>query len=221
MTSSDVSGSVDAVDPVELPKSVEWRIRAYKNRLEDYRRHLSDLRDRTYEGSSGRKEREATFKRSVELLSPVVQEVLGEFNEIILHNTGNIEWRPVQSDGDDGLVSMWLLSWPLQQSAHARSRGVSPEDSELRPPVLKETKKGSIDPIIIRAFLPKDGTFGGLHGHISGAHHSPNSMWPLNVVTPADAKRQAIVVWMIAEGELHRCSYDLAHAPMTLIPGCE
>ena len=82
--------------------------------MEDYHRHLVDLRDLAYEGSVEREQREATFQRAVELLSPVVREVLEEFNEIILDNTGNIEWREVESDGDDGLVSMWLMSWPLQ-----------------------------------------------------------------------------------------------------------
>ena len=96
-----------------------------------------------------------------------------------------------------------------------------PQDNHLRPPVLEETKGGSIDPIIIRAFLPNDDTFGVLHGHIAGAYHSANSIWPLNVLTPEDAQRQGIVIWMIAEVELHRCTYDQAHVPMTLLPGCE
>ncbi len=194
-------------------------IDTYRSRLEDYHRHLVDLRDLAYEGSVEREQREATFQRAVELLSPVVREVLEEFNEIILDNTGNIEWREVESDGDDGLVSMWLMSWPLQQAAHHRSGGIWQQDSEpTSPPVLKETPEESIDPIIVRAFLPKEGVTGWIHGHIAGSYHSQNSMWPLNVLTPDDAKRQAIVVWMIAEGELHRCTYDLGQAAMTLLP---
>jgi hypothetical protein len=44
-------------------------------------------------------------------------------------------------------------------------------------------------------------------------------MWPLNVINPAEARRQRIVIWMIAEGELHRCTYEMAHAPVSLLPG--
>jgi len=95
---------------------------------------------------------------------------------------------------------------------------MGPDSDLMMPPLLKESTAESIDPVIVRAFLPKDGETGALHGHLAGAYHSPNSMWPLNVLTPDDAKRQAIIVWAIAEGELHRCTYETAHAPMALLP---
>ena len=195
-------------------------IGTYKDRLQDWQRHLVDLRDLTYEGCVERDERETTFKRAVELLSPVVHDVLKEFNEVLLEGTGTVEWRPVESDGDDGLVSMWLLRWPQQQSAKRRTSGVlAKEDEPTQPPVLEETKAEGIDPIIVRAFMPKQGVVGWLHGHLSGGYSSPNSMWPLNVTTPEDAARQAIVLWMIAEGEFHRCTYELARSAITLLPG--
>lgn len=198
---------------------MESVINSYRNRLEDYRRHLIDLRDLAYEGSVNRTQREITFRQAVELLSPVVQNVLEEFNDVMLDKTGAIGWYEVQGDGDGGLVSLWVLSWPLQQAAHRRSAGIMRPDGEpMSPPLLRETATESIDPVIIRAFLPKDGELGSLHGHIAGAYHSPNSMWPLSVLTPDDAKRQAIIVWTIAEGELHRCTYETAHAPMSLLP---
>ena len=212
-----IKSSEDAVVQERL-YSVETYVQAYKKRGEDYRRHLIDLRDHAYEGSVERAEREATFRRAVELFSPVVHEVLTEFNAVMFANTGSIEWRRVQSDGDGGLVTLWLLSWPMQQASRARKRGQRLQDSELRPPVLRETSEGSIDPIIVRAFLPNDDTFGGLHGHLAGGYHTPNSLWPLNVVTREDAERQAIIIWAIAEGELHRCTYDMAHAPTQLLP---
>ena len=197
-------------------------IGTYKDRLEDWQRHLSDLRDLTYEGRLERDEREETFKSAVELLSPVVYKVLEEFNNVMLEGTGSIEWRPVGSDGDEGLVSMWILSWPQQQAAKRRTGGVLAKDDEpTQPPVLKETDQEGIDPIIVRAFMPKQGIVGWLHGHISGAYTSPNSMWPLNVTTPKDAERQAIVLWMIAEGEFHRCTYELARAAITLLPNSD
>jgi len=194
-------------------------VNTYRNRREDYRRHLIDLRDLAYEGSVDRAQREVTFRRAVELVSPVVQDVLAEFNDVMLDKTGAIEWRDLQSDGDGGLVSLWLLSWPLQRAAKRRSGGIMGPDSDtMLPPLLKDTAAESIDPVIVRAFLPKPGETGALHGHIAGAYHSPNSMWPLNVLTPDDATRQAIIVWTIAEGELHRCTYETVHAPMILLP---
>ena len=212
-----INGSEDDVEQERL-YAVETYMKAYKRRAEDYRRHLIDLRDHAYEGSVERADREATFRQAVELFSPVVHEVLAEFNAVMFISTGSIEWRRVQSDGDGGLVTLWLLSWPMQQAARARKRGQRSQDSELRPPVLRETSEGSIDPIIVRALLPNDNTFGGLHGHLAGGYHTPNSLWPLNVVTREDAERQAVMVWAIAEGELHRCTYDMAHAPTKLLP---
>ena len=197
-------------------------IDTYKDRLEDWQRHLADLRDLTYEGQVEREDREQVFRSAVELVSPVVQGILQEFNETMLDGTGTIEWRPVMSDGDDGLVSMWILSWPQQQTAKRRTGGVLAKDDEpTQPPVLPETDPLGIDPIIIRAFMPKQGIVGWLHGHISGGYTSPNSMWPLNVTTPADAERQSIVLWMIAEGEFHRCTYELARSAITLLPSCD
>ncbi len=76
MTSPEPSRSADAVDQTKRLKSAEGYIRTYNNRFEDFRRHLIDLRDHRYEGNAGREEREATFRRPVELISPVVQDVL-------------------------------------------------------------------------------------------------------------------------------------------------
>jgi hypothetical protein len=200
-------------------KQVILPLETYDDRLEDYRRHLVDLRDRTYEGCVSRADREAIFKRAVELLSPVVEQVLDEFNKVMFANTGLVEWRPVQSDGDGGLISLWVLSWPLQREARRRTGGYWDENSEpMQPSFLKETPPGAIDPIVIQTFLVKEGKVGWLHGHIAGRFHTPNSMWPLNVVTEDDACRQAIVIWMIAEGELHRVVYEMSHAPMSILP---
>lgn len=195
-------------------------IDTYEERLEDYRRHLIDLRDRAYEGCVTRADREATFTSAVEFLSPVAMQVLEEFNRVMCGNTGRVEWRPVASDGDGGLISVWLLSWPLQQQARRRTGGYWDEDSEqMQPTFLQETAEGSVDPIVIQTFLPKEGQVGWLHGHISGRFFTPSSMWPLNVVSEEEARRQAIVLWMIAEGELHRIVYEMSHAPMSILPG--
>ena len=52
----------------------------YAHRLEDYRRHLIDLRDMQYEGAQERAEREATFRQAAEFVSPVVWEVPGPWS---------------------------------------------------------------------------------------------------------------------------------------------
>ena len=195
-------------------------IAQYTSRLEDYRRHLFDLRDVKYEGAAERPDREARFTAAVELVSPVVHDVLEEFNKVFLEGTGNVYWRGIESDGDEGLVSLWLLKWPLQQTARRRTAGYWSKDSEpVQPNIVPDTDEGGIDPVVIRAFLPRDGVTGWLHGHLAGRYDSANGMWPLNVTRPVDAQRQGVVVWMIAEGELHRCVYEMAHAPMTLLPG--
>lgn len=191
----------------------------YRDRLEDYRRHLVDLRDRMYEGSVERCDREATYRRATELLSPVVHQVLEEFNEVMLDGTGEVEWRPVQNDGDGGLISLWILSWPLQRAARQRSGGYWDDDSEpLQEPFLSESEPDAVEPIVIQTFLPREGIVGWLHGHVAGRHYTPNNMWPLHVATEQDAHRQAVVLWMIAEGELHRCVYEMSHKPMTILP---
>ena len=192
----------------------------YTLRLEDYRRHLADLRDMKYEGAKERPERETTFRKAVECVSPIVEEVLEEFNGVFLESTGEVSWQGIESDGNEGLVSLWLLTWPLQGAARRRTEGYWSKDSEpVQPNIIPETANGGIDPIVVRAFLPKDGVTGWLHGHLAGRYDSANGMWPLNVTSPQDAQRQGIAVWMIAEGELHRCVYEMAHAPMTLLPG--
>lgn len=195
-------------------------IQTYKDRLQDYRRHCTDLRDMQYEGSAERPEREATFQKAVELVSPIVMEILEEFNQVFLEETGTVYWKGIESDGNEGLTSLWRLSWPLQLAARRRTEGYWSKDSEpVQPNILPETDPGGIDPIVVRAFLAKDGIAGWLHGHLAGRYDSPNGMWPLNITSPDDARRQGVVIWMIAEGELHRCVYEMAHAPMTLLPG--
>ena len=190
-----------------------------RGRLEDFRRHILDLRDHDYHGSKSREDRESEFRRQVQLIDPIVQKVLQEFNEEMLRNTGTLDFRAPHRDREGGIVSLWLLSWPGQREAPRRVEGLLGPGSDAMPdPVLEETGDQSIDPIIVRAFMSKDGDPGWLHGHLSGGRHSVNSMWPLNVATDTDAERQKVAIWAIAEGELHRCTYEVAHAPMTLLP---
>ena len=60
-----------------------------------------------YEGSAERPEREAIFHQAFELVSPIVQEILEEFNQVFLEGSGTVDWRGVQDDGDEGRTAPW------------------------------------------------------------------------------------------------------------------
>lgn len=160
-------------------------------RAEDFRRHLMDLRTDTYEGARRRSEREDVFHRAVHLLSPVVTEVLARFNEAMLAGTGTIE-GPVHDSGRD-LEARWELSWQQQRAATHR---------------IKPGK--SVRPITIRAHFHD----GWTHGHLAGRAAGD---WPFQVTTEADARRQWIIVWAIAEAELHHRIFE-SHHPWDVVP---
>jgi hypothetical protein len=84
-------------------------------------RHFDDLRDGTHGGSVSRRDKEAHFTRSVELLSPVARRTLAEIDTYLLLNTGQIVASGVQRDAEGGLRGSWELGWPEQRSA-----GVAP-----------------------------------------------------------------------------------------------
>ena len=50
-------------------------------------RHFEDLRDGTHGGSASRKDKEAHFKKAVQLLAPIARQVLNEMNMILLRDT--------------------------------------------------------------------------------------------------------------------------------------
>jgi hypothetical protein len=84
-------------------------------------RHFIDLRDNTHGGSTGRHDKEDHFARAVELLHPVVHQVLREMNTMLLLESGLIAGTGLQRTPDGGLVASWELSWTEQSSA-----GISP-----------------------------------------------------------------------------------------------
>jgi len=90
-------------------------------RTEDLFRHLDDLRTHSYEGAGPRAQRDEVFRRAAALLDPVVTVILEEVDAAVLDGTGEVTREPVGSDGRDGLVARWSLSWPAQ-----RDRGADP-----------------------------------------------------------------------------------------------
>src|SRR5712691_8621295 len=86
-------------------------------RSEDVFRHLEDLRTGTFEGAESREDRVALFRRAVDLLDPVVREVLDETNATFLDGSGQVDHRSVHVDGNGDAVARWELSWPEQRQA--------------------------------------------------------------------------------------------------------
>src|SRR5258708_18324402 len=80
-------------------------------------RHFEDLRDGTHGGSATRKDKEAHFKKAVQLLAPVARQVLTEINTSLLLDTGQLTETGLRSTADGGLDASWPLSWPEQRAA--------------------------------------------------------------------------------------------------------
>src|ERR1700684_4269404 len=80
-------------------------------------RHFEDLRDGTHGGSTSRKDKEAHFEKTVQLLSPVARQVLTEMNTSLLLGSGQLIETGLQRTADGGLNASWTLSWPEQRAA--------------------------------------------------------------------------------------------------------
>ena len=160
-------------------------------RAEDHQRHLMDLRTDTYEGAGPRSDREDVFNHAVRLLDPIVTEVLERFNEVMLAGSGTTQ-GPAYIRGRD-LEVRWELSWPQQRSAAHR---IEPGKA--------------VWPITIRAHFHD----GWTHGHLAG---SATGDWPFQVTTEDDARRQRIILWVIAEAELHHRIFESYH-PWDVVP---
>ena len=152
-------------------------------RSADFERHLADLESDSYESASDRAAREEVFRKAVELLSPVVTDVLEEVGRTYADDADPITFD-LASD-ESGLTATWSLGWPAQRAARRRSalEGAS-----------------EVPPIRISAIFPP----GWTHGHLRGDHVGH---WPLQITTRADAARQRDVIWAIAEAELHEWIY--------------
>ncbi len=160
-------------------------------RVEDYQRHLMDLRSDTYDSAYSRAERETVFLRAVELLNPVVTRVLSEFNDLMLASSGTIEGPLYDRAG--GIEARWLLSWPEQRRVKHRVE-----------------ESNGVDPITVRAHFGDGWTHGHLAGLVAGD-------WPMQVTSEEDAERQWMIIWTIAETELHQIIWASYH-PWDVVP---
>lgn len=150
-------------------------------RAQDFFRHLDDLRTRSFEGAEPREARIELFRRSVDLLEPVVHEVLAEIDAVFLDDTGEIG-KSLEQDGAGGWRAAWTLSWPTQREATSRDGGKVP-------------------PIQVLVVF----TSGFTHPHLSG---TVASAWPCQVTSEEDARRQEPIIRAIAESELHQRIFE-------------
>jgi hypothetical protein len=155
---------------------------SWRGRVEDYSRHVTDLRQRGYEGALDREAKEVAFLRAFEIMTPLALRVLDDLSDWYLSGTGTIETNSPARDDKGGLAGTWSLSWPLLRSDRDRMTG------EELPPVR------------LRAIFPIEWT----HPHLAliGPREDVFA-WPFQVVSSDDATRQEAVLRVIAEAELH------------------
>jgi hypothetical protein len=154
----------------------------WRGRVEDYARHVDDLRHRSYEGATRREEKEATFVKAFALTTPLALLVLDDISNWYLCGSGTTTINQPVRDKRGGLVGSWAVSWPLLEADRDRMT-----DAEL-------------PPVSLNAIFPIDWT----HPHLalfSGGE--PVFAWPFQVASPDDVTRQEPVLRVMAEAELH------------------
>ena len=140
-------------------------------------RHFEDLRDGTHGGSASRKDKEAHFKKAVQLLAPVARQVLTEMNTSLLLGTGQLTETGLERTADGGLNASWALSWPEQRAVgvqpivlqayfgggfhHPHLRGTtvqdwplnvfSDEDAAAQLPILRAIASSDLHNLVYRA----------------------------------------------------------------------
>ncbi len=146
-------------------------------RTSDLFRHLTDLRERKYEGSVERVAQEETFRHAVSFMTPHVFAAFSWINDHWLRGQGT--WEHVREVAtDDGLRSEWRLTWPALEASHHRFTGEA------------------LGPIRVVAYLREQ----HIHGHLRGEFLGD---WPLQVTSDDDARRQIPNVLSAIEGDLH------------------
>jgi len=154
----------------------------WRGRVQDYARHVADLRQRGYEGALDREGKEAAFLRAFEISTPLALRVLDDLSNWYLCGSGTTQTNRPEREARGGLRGDWALSWPLLEADRDRMTG------EELPPVR------------LRAIFPIDWT----HPHL--ALIGPGEAvfaWPFQVVSHDDAARQEVVLRVMAEAELH------------------
>jgi len=180
----------------------------FSTRLQDFRRHVHDLQTRTYEGSASRPEREQQFRRAFDLITPVAIKVLQDIDQWFLKSSGEVKTIAPESDDSGGLVGRWELTWPRLREARNRYDG------------------SRLSPLSIRTIFPIVPTQGmaWTHPHLAlsrdQCHEGIAAAWPLQVVSVEDAWRQEAILRVLAEAELHECTF-LADINWRVLPFIE
>jgi hypothetical protein len=158
-------------------------------RREDWRRHVQDLVTRSYEGASERPAREEMFRRAFELTTPVATRVLEAVDALYLGRTAAISVAAPAADGDGGLLGSWDMTWPALEQSRSRFTGAP------------------LPPVQLFAMFPRDFT----HPHLAlfslGPPRRVAASWPMQVTSAEDAERQEVVLWAIAEAEVHERTF--------------
>lgn len=168
----------------------------WKQRIEDYRRHVRDLQSQSYEGASDRNQREAVFLKAFDLLTPVARRVLEDINIYFLRGTGEFGVQSPSPDGEGGLIGSWSLTWPLLRRGVNRFNG------------------NPLEPLRLTAIFPlkPTGAMQWTHPHLAlrrpGVIDGLALAFPLQVVSPEDADRQEPILRVLAEGELHQRTFE-------------
>lgn len=168
---------------------------AWRARKEDYARHVRDLRRQTYEGAVTRAEREEMFRRAFNWLTPVACRVLEQLNETYLREEGAISAIAPTDDGQGGLIGAWRIEWPLLRRAKNRFTGEP------------------LAPLAIHAIFPliPSGGMTWTHPHLGLLRQECEdgiaAAWPMQVISAVDAERQEPILRVLAEAEMHQCTY--------------
>lgn len=181
-------------EPVITRSALAWN-GDWMARRTDYMRHVQDLRSSSYEGALARPDREAVFCHAFDLVTPVAQRVLADLNQTFLNNSGQIRVLAPARVPEGGLIGSWEVSWPALEQAKNRFDG-SP-----------------VGPLALSAVFPLTATGQMLWTHPHFALLRPccrdgfACAWPMQVLSPEDARRQEPVLRVLAEAEMHQMTY--------------
>ncbi len=179
---------------------------------EDLKRHLTDIKESSYEGCGwDREPKEDAFRVGFDFATPVAERTLHALSEQLLDGTGKVRTVKPESDGRGGLIAWWQLSWPLLEETHDRITGepfppvrvavafpttlVHPHVAILRPERVDEP----------RGVIPEVG---------------PDVVWawPFQVTSSEDAAHMETLFGVIALGEIHERTARSAARPYQVLP---
>ncbi len=167
----------------------------WMKRTVDYRRHVHDLRTRSYEGATSREDREHVFRAAFDLLTPVAERVLSDLNVFFLAGLGWTRAVKPSPSEEGGLIGFWELRWPIQQRSKNRFT------------------QQPLEPLAIYTVFPMKPTLSmeWTHPHLAMlrpcCHSGLAAAWPLQVTSDEDAWRQEPILRVLAEAELHERTF--------------